>query len=213
MKKQDIIADYTVASLRKWVNVPDGGLLWTKEILKNDFFLSDLTFSEKRLEAQCMRNEFFCTGDIELKNRYRSIFATISNLLDSDVNPVKMSAYAYQKVLQTDWDMIYEQRKLNATELINKLKNNTNLKLIQKESGISDLYVPFNINERESVQQRLAALGIFNTIIWPLRDEQKKCCTVTKYIEEHMLAAPCDQRYRKKDMEYIAKEIERVLNE
>ena len=48
---------YIMASLRKWLSIPDGGVLWPLRPLKNQFFAEDTSFSAFRLRAQCMRKE------------------------------------------------------------------------------------------------------------------------------------------------------------
>lgn len=210
-KTKAFIPDYTVASLRKWLNVPDGGLLWSNAPLKNNNFSEDLSFSIKRLEAQCMRNNFFHNGDLNIKQQYRGIFSTVSDILDNDKLPARMSAYAYALARKADFKAIREQRKVNAETLIKILKD-AKVDFIQDEVGISDLYVAFKIEDRDYKQSKLSPIGIFNTIIWPLNDEQKSICETARLTEEHMLAAPCDQRYTVDDMKYIGEEMVRVFN-
>lgn len=205
--------DYIIASLRKWINVPDGGLLWTKRALKKVTFSEDTSFSEMRQKAQCMRNEFLTTGDNDLKTEYRKIFSTVSDIIDKDEIPSRMSDYSYKIANTVDWERIKIQRSENAACLINILKE-CNIQLIQDKVGFSDLYVAFVVDQRDFRQSKISQKGIFNTVIWPLNDEQKRRCNVAKFTEEHMLAAPCDQRYSVKDMQFIGKEIvNTIMNE
>ena len=199
--------DYIMASLRKWFPVPDGGLLWGKisKLLGND-----TTFSTTRLKAQCMRHEFLACGDESIKTEYRKIFSTVSDLMDED-EPSAMSAYAYALAKGTDWDWVRNTRQQNAETLISILSASPYITFIQDKGGLSDLYVPFTVPNRDEVQRRLSAEGIFNTIIWPLMDEQKSECKVAKFTEENMLAAPCDQRYSVDDMKTIGAEIVRLI--
>ena len=206
-RKSSFSPDYIIASLRKWLAIPDGGLLWGK-ISKP--FSSDTSFSRLRLQGQCMRNKYFQCGNEQLKAEYRKIFAEVSDIMDQD-EPSAMSAYSYTLTRDTDIDQIRSKRKKNAEVLISVLNQSPNISLIQDEPGFSDLYVPFTVSNRDDVQKRLSAEGIFNTIIWPISDEQKKACKTAKYTEENMLAAPCDQRYTVEDMHYIGQEIVRVI--
>lgn len=203
--------DYTIASLRKWINVPDGGIFWTEHMLRDAAFAEDDTFFSTRLSAQCMRRKFFETGDLSLKTEYRKIFSTVSDIMDSDPMPSRMSEYSYRLAVETDWNAIRKQRSENAKVLTAILSQNPFVKWIQNEPCRSDLYVPFMIPNRDAVQGLLSPLGVFNTIIWPLCDEQKSVCPIAKYTEEHMLAAPCDQRYSVKDMEYIGEKIDSAI--
>lgn len=206
-------ADYTLASIRKWLNVPDGGLLWCKRKLNNQKFEEDTVFTYKRLEAQQLRAHFFETGDQNLKEKYRSIFSTISDIIDNNKNPSKMSSYSFELLKATDFKHIRKARKNNAKELMNALKKCSHIRLLQNNISKSNLYVPFIIDDRDLIQNELNKLGIFNTIIWPISKEQKEKCKKAEYIEEHMLAAPCDQRYTIADMFFIGKDIVRIVNE
>ncbi len=202
--------DYRVASLRKWLPIPDGGLLWGKV---HGSFSKDTTFSETRLKAQNMRREFLQTGEAELKTEFRKIFSTVSDIMDNDPEPAAMSAYAYALAGRTDWSTVRTARKTNAETLIEILRGSEHIRFIQDEPGKSDLYVAFTVPNRDEVQKRLSAEGIFNTIIWPLSEEQKAICETAGFTEENMLAAPCDQRYTKEDMETIGREIVKVVND
>lgn len=204
--------DYIVASLRKWLNIPDGGLLWAKNLILDMDFSEDTSFCELRLKAQCMRNKYFLTGDENLKLEYRRIFSKVSNIMDSDRVPSRMSSYAFEIARKTDWNILREHRRRNSKELIKILKE-ASIKLIQKKEGVSDLYVAFMVDDREYKQKKLSSKGIFNTVIWPLNEKQKSACPVARFTGEHMLAAPCDQRYCVDDMKYIGNEIVRVINE
>lgn len=201
--------DYIMASLRKWIPVPDGGLLWGK-ISKS--FASDTSFSSERLQAQCMRHTYLQNGDESIKTAYRKIFSEVSDIMDLD-EPSFMSAYSYALAKDTDWERVRTVRKDNAETLISILRTSPHITFIQREAGSSDLYVAFTVNNRDTIQNRLSREGIFNTIIWPLNEEQRKTCEVAKRTEDFMLAAPCDQRYTVEDMKTIGYEIVRVVND
>lgn len=205
-------ADYVVASLRKWTNVPDGGLLWSGRPLKNDILTHESSFFKQRLYAQGLRRKFFQTGDALLKDEYRSIFSHVSDIMDQSDAPVAMSAYAYEMAKNTQWEQIRSIRRNNAEALLQVIADCPKLKLVQPAAGQSDLYVAFLVDDRDRIQRELSALGIFCTVIWPLSDQQKETCPVASDTCRRMLAAPCDQRYGIEDMRYIGKEIVRIVN-
>jgi hypothetical protein len=123
-------------------------------------------------------------------------------MLDAGMEPVRMSAYSYEILKEINFDEIRNARKQNAEKLIDILLS-ANIKVLQKKTGLSDLFVAFFIDNREERQNELSQIGVFNTIIWPLSKKQKEICKVAKYTEQNMLAAPCDQRYQTEDMEYV----------
>lgn len=200
--------DYVIASLRKWLPIPDGGLLWghISQELKED-----LTFSLQRLEAQIMRHSFLINGDVRIKTEFRKIFSSVSELLDND-EPCAMSSYSFELARKTDLELLRDVRMKNAAALMEILKSSPNISLIQDKPGVGDLYVAFNVNNRDEVQRRLSEKGIFNTIIWPLNEKQRLACDVARFTEASMLAAPCDQRYSVEDMMKIGNEIVKVVS-
>ena len=202
--------DFTVASLRKWIDIPDGGLMWPNRELKSKEYSEDLTFSEVRLRAQCMRNEYLQVGDESLKTEYRKIFSTVTDMIDEEKIPGLMSQYAYERVCHANLEEVNEKRSRNAQILISELKG---FAFVQDKTDRGDVYVAVLIENRDVVQKKLASIGIFCTIIWPLNDEQRAACEVAKYTEEHILTIYCDQRYSVEDMKYIASCVRRVCNE
>lgn len=202
--------DFTVASLRKWIDIPDGGLMWTDRKLKEKKYSEDLSFSEVRLRAQCMRNEFLRFGDKSIKTEYRKIFSTVTDMIDKEKLPGLMSQYAYERACHANLKEVNEARKRNAQVLIYELKGFT---FVQDKTGLGDVYVAVLIENRDEVQRKLASMGIFCTVIWPLNDEQRTACEVARYTEEHMLTIYCDQRHSIEDIKYIASSIRRVCNE
>ena len=206
-RTSDFCPEYTIASLRKWLPIPDGGLLWGKT---TKALGTDTAFSEKRLQAQGMRWEFLRCGDEAIKREYRQIFSTVSEIIDRD-EPSAMSAYAHALAQDTDWNEVCAVRKRNAAVLTTILRMSPYVTLIQDDPEQSALYVPFTVPNRDEIQRRLSSEGIFNTIIWPLTDLQKQICGIAKLTEETMLAAPCDQRYSEVDMEQIGAEMIRVI--
>lgn len=205
--------DYTVVSLRKWLAIPDGGIVWCHRKLHNHDFLDSTEFSERRLEAQCMRHKYLQTNEIELKPLFRRIFSNVSDIMDNNPEPCRMSAYSYELICKTNWKKIETIRESNSSCLISCFKHCEKIRLLQSQPKISDLYVPILVDNRDEIQKNLSEQGIYTTLIWPLSEEQKQVCRIARQTEEQMLAVPCDQRYDLDDMKYIAENIIHVVEE
>ncbi|MEG0834725.1 MAG: hypothetical protein RR413_04705 [Christensenellaceae bacterium] len=159
-----------------------------------------------------MRNRLLQSGDESLKPRFRRIFSTVTDMIDDDILPARMSEYTYQIASRTDFEAIRRIRESNAKMLIEELQS-LPITFLQAKAGFSDVYVPILVENRDEIQRNLSAMGIFCTVIWPLSDRQNACCRVAKQTEEQMLAVYCDQRYSADDMKYVASGIKRVYNE
>lgn len=66
------------------------------------------------------------------------------------------------------------------------------------------------VEKRTEFQKALAARGVYSQVLWPLTNEAKKICVNSKYMEEHMLAIPIDQRYFYDDIIEIAERINSI---
>jgi len=209
-RESEFQPDYVMGSLRKWLPVPDGGLLWSEKSLTKEIGSSS-EFAETRRYAQALRYDYLRDGDTDKKAEFRPIFSGVSDLIDEDKLPSYMSEYGYELAKRADISFITSAREKNAAVLISALKA-ANIKLINASVGSGDLYVGILVDNRDGIQKRLAERGIFATIIWPLDDEQKAACEVAKYTTEHMLAIYCDQRYDEDDMKHVAQNIVEIIN-
>ena len=209
-KQRQFEPDYTVASLRKWINVPDGGLLWTQRKLVNREIGVDISFAQVRSEAQQLRHDYLQTGDQTKKPIFRALFSQASDILDTDRLPFAMTQYSYELVRNANWEQIRRKRAENSRYLTDILQT-AGISTLGKDLPTSGLYVPLLAESRDAVQTKLSAMGIFNTVIWPLSKEKQEACPVAAYTCNHMLAAPCDQRYDTADMEYIGRQILKVI--
>lgn len=62
------------------------------------------------------------------------------------------------------------------------------------------LYFTIYVQDRPALQRLLAQDSIYAPVIWPIEDEKVLIDEEIKYIYDHILAVPCDQRYDGDDM-------------
>lgn len=206
-------ADSTVISIRKWLSIPDGGLLFTTDSFDNDYLL-DTKFSNIRKVAMQKKSEFLKTGDEEIKSQFRKLLNEASELLDVLACPYKMTDESMELLNKTDFDRMLNDRQRNAKILEKELMSlieKGKIKFISKDSESSTIYFPIVVNNRDWLQGKLAEKSVFCPVIWPLPVGAEDVCENSKFIAENMLAIPCDQRYSAEDMLIIAKTISDVL--
>jgi hypothetical protein len=217
----DFKPDYSVCSIRKWLAIPDGGILFSK-ITAGDFTKNEDTFfSDIRTMAFKNKNKYFKTGDTELKDLFRSQFSEANEYLDNDDKVVGMSKESVELLMNIDFRKIAETRGKNIDALSTGLSAlsaglRTEDKIRQlgpkKLNGVN-IYYPIIISDRDKIQHELAIKGIYCPVIWPLPPKAAGVCGTSDYISNNMLAIPCDQRYSSFDMNYITDEIKKVLGE
>lgn len=203
--------DVTVASIRKWIPIPDGGLLWgnvSAETAKND------TFATLRKEAMVKKSQYLQTGEEALKNDFRHMLGQASECLDESAVPHGITEESAELLKQLDFAKIYAARQQNAKALLQSLTPEENrLQMITNTPEKSTLYFPILVKDQGKVQSELAKVGIYCPVIWPVPQKAQGVCPVAEYTAEHMLGVPCDQRYTPEDMTYIGQQIMRIVHE
>lgn len=209
-KFQKTGADHYIASLRKWIALPDGGVAIT---FGNKINLGGLNIHEKlvsqNIKASLMKYEYTNSLDIKLKPEFRRLFYSSENMLDTDCSVYKMSNTSKGIFSKTDFKDLMDIRRCNYSYLLNYLRKQSIVKPIFNylpEHAVP-LYFPIIVKgNRAKLQKHFAINEIYLPIFWPIPNVCKNQLTnSTSYIYQNILCIPCDQRYSHKDMNRIIK--------
>lgn len=222
-RTQDILAermseftpDLTVASIRKWTAIPDGGLLWSKSITCGPG-TEDKEFAQLRIRAMQQKSRYLRTGDLLLKDQFRNLLGTASELLDISIEPIAMTQEATDLMSQLDLESMFSCRQENVRmlqELLLPMVEQGAICFVSDRPERSTLYFPVLVEDQKWFQTELAKVGIYCPVIWPVPEEARGICPVAEYTAEHMLGIPCDHRYSQADMAYIGGQIVRLCHE
>lgn len=205
-------ADYYVLSLRKWLEIPDGGVAIS---MHNTIDESSLSYSEHNeivglfRDASILKHEYTLSMNSELKPQFRERFYKMEALFDvgSEINTIsKKSNYVLKK---TDFEFIKQRRRENFEVLLNNLSEHAIIRpcFNKLDPKVVPIYFPVFVNKnRKELQQHLAKNDVFAPILWPIPEV---CGQLTKNkrnnLYDSILSVPCDQRYDISDMKYIIK--------
>ena len=64
---------------------------------------------------------------------------------------------------------------------------------------------PIIVNNRDTIQKRLAQAGVYAPVLWPIPSKARARCSVSARMSDQMLSIPIDQRYNYDDIEDIAR--------
>ncbi|MBP5769841.1 MAG: hypothetical protein J6W75_00565 [Bacteroidaceae bacterium] len=207
--------DYYVGSLRKWLEIPDGGFLETTQDRLFSFNHEreyNLPFASRQTDAMYLRGLYFSTGKQMVKEISRRLNQEAVNTTDEKVSPHRMDSLSYSVWKGADLREIEKKRHSNFRILFEALKGNEHYRPVCQD--ISDvttapLYFTIYVSKRTELQRTLAASQIYAPLIWPLENEKMCVSDDVAYIYQHILAIPCDQRYGKEDMLRIIDIIEK----
>jgi hypothetical protein len=202
-------ADYCIASLRKTLPLPEGGILWSplnhslpsqgSSSLENDLI------SYQRLSAMLLKALYIndCASD---KSIYRKIFleteSAFADLKQSGMSNICLSLFNNFNI--SDW---YKQKKKNwfqlatlAEEGIDFLKPED----IKSSTPFSFILRLPNKDQRDSLRNALIRHLIYPAILWnlPIGTDPSLLS-----ISEILLSIHCDSRYDSKQMEYLKNQL------
>lgn len=214
-------ADWCVASLRKTLPVPDGGVLWSPKV--HDLpLLSRLTkersvASLERLAAMLLKKLY-----LEGKERSRDVFRrlAISGEFHMGVGPVSgISDWAAELVRNLPIDQWQRQRKRNHNLLAKALQDLPWGRIMMPEDD--ERCTPFSLiivcdssQRRADVFRRLVALNIYPAILWPL--EKPMVGSIAEAfldLSRRLISIHCDMRYGRKDLQRIVTALKSIGTE
>ena len=196
--------DAVLASLRKWAALPEGGMLRTDigKIIAG----VDLRFGDTRREAMELKVRYLETWEPGLKKEFLDMLHSAEHLLDESSEPCGMSAEYEALLRRIDFAALLEKRRANVARLYVRLAalDGTRLHFLSRHPEESTLYFPIYLENRGEIQRAMAQHGVYCPVIWPEPEAAHGVCEVSRYVTEHMLALPCDQRYTPENMDFIA---------
>lgn len=194
-------ADYLVYSPRKFVGVPDGGLL----VSRKGAPLPALPLTAppsgwwwKSFAAVLQRHESDLDG---VERRWHQLFQ--ESEADAPCGPYAMSEFSRVLIERAfDYDDIGAKRRRNYQRLLQRLQH---LALFARlPDGVVPLGFPIRVRNRDAVRQALIRAKIFPPVHWSIAG-----LVPGEFKESHRLSAEiltlvCDQRYGVTDMDRTA---------
>jgi dTDP-4-amino-4,6-dideoxygalactose transaminase len=202
-------ADMVLFSPRKFLGVPDGGILIAKPELPLPFPKLDRPPAPwwlKALSAAVQRTEF------DLGSQDRRWFELFQQLeREQPVGHYAMSELASSLLLHSfDYPAIAQRRVDNFQLLAGSLGS---IALFPSLSpGTVPLGFPICVNNRDRLRQHLFEHAIYPAHHWPIQDIVPPQFEASHRLSAGILTLPCDQRYGSADMQRMAQLVLQALN-
>ena len=196
--------DYIIGSIRKWLPIPDGGFaasqhelpVFRKEQAGYDYTLYYLT-------AQLMKHEYLNDSNLDKQHFLRLSNKGMDSLF-SDYTIREMSEISARVMFNTDFIAVRRKRIENYRCLYQSLQGIQEIKLMVEPSETSvPLGMIISTEERDNLFQHLVKNGVYCNIHWRPNESTMQFAD-SDYLSKHCLTIPCDQRYGKTEMDYIA---------
>ena len=192
-----VLADYSFASIRKWMGVIDGAVVNGVK----DCQLKPYPHLECKEQAMRMKKAFI-EGDKSVdKQAFLSLYSEFGHHLAEDYQNYEMDDLSYALYKTEDLSAIRRKRRENAKYLHENLKG---VKCIGNLSNnVVPLFVPVffeTTEQRDAVRKKLIEAQIYCPIHWP-KPAQIPADFEANKIYDTELSLICDQRYDLTDME------------
>jgi hypothetical protein len=202
---KEIESDFYVISLRKWLEIADGGLVLSNHKINNNGITNEARASilTNFNEASLLKSAFVEHANEDVKQKYRALFYQNEDLYDSSEGIFKMNESSLIRFKHYNWNETVIRRRNNYQYILNNLLHKDIAPIfVQLPANVVPLYFPFYTNSRTALQKKFAENSIYAPIIWPLSGLVEKTNN-SNYIYDSILCFPIDQRYDLSDMKRI----------
>lgn len=194
------IGDYCICSLRKWLPIPDGGVLYSSKRLGNINFRNFNKWdANENINAMFIKN-LHLKYNIECKDIYRNKFKREEQIIDSNKDAYLMSDISkiFLKYLSVN-DI--SKKRIENMNILNELGLNC---CISFENNEIPFVFPMYLKNRDFVRTQLCDNNIYCPVLWPVECSFNE---VAKEISDNIIMIPIDQRYNSESMNFIVNNI------
>jgi hypothetical protein len=201
--------DFYVGSIRKWLGIPDGALLYSDKFdMPNNLDVTETLFVSLRSKALDLKLKYSHSADPKLKEDYRELMSCAETSIAEGQLYYKISEKSLDYLNNLDVSTLKIARKKNFNYLYNMVKDISEISFpLNIEKLLSNEIIPFSlpvlVDNRDDIQKKLAKRNLFAPLLWPLNNSSRKLCSVSANLENKMLSIPIDQRYDFSDMNLI----------
>lgn len=204
-------ADWCIASLRKTLPIPEGGILWSP---KNHQlpepavqFDENILLAKKRWKAMRLKKDYI-ENKISDKNEFRKLFLETESDFDKlPIAQITQDCIAFLNKFDTKtW---FQQKQVNWNVLSDIQSDKVQLLKRETETcnNFSFIMLFQEAVTRDEARNLLIANSIYPAILWEIPEEKPGA----KDISDKMLSIACDGRYSTEDILILKSKIENIL--
>lgn len=211
-------ADYSIASFRKTIPVPDGGGLWSNNqkplpVVSEDSTCSLTTAVAFKLQAMLLKKTYLRDG-VDTKQQYLSLFSRGEEQLA--LAGTEISVLSENIIKNFAWQEWRQRRVHNYSILREQLRGIDGVEiLISQETYLC----PFSVillfkdqNMRDRIRTLLANSSIYTAVLWPMTKEDSKWAGQESVdFSKRLLSIHCDGRYSEVDMMEISQRLKNIM--
>lgn len=197
------IGDYMVCSIRKWMPIPGGGILYYNG---NKLKLNKPNYSRSNGNLRCygmILKDLFLQRNFDYNQDYRELFIESERILDKQKEIFKISDLSKFIASCICINKIKEKRKTNLELIIAKLKEMNINPAIGFRSSDIPLTLPIRVHNRDHLRKFLIDKNIYCAVHWPFDNNQPAQRMFARRNADELISLPIDQRYNGDHIVYL----------
>lgn len=206
-------ADWCIASLRKSIPIPEGGMVWSPKGHRITTHFSNTQANQQlttiRWRAMEIKADYIVGKNVK-KDTYRKLYIDTENCFNHlDMSTIDKRSLVYlSKFDIKEWLFT---KKNNWILLRSLISIPYEILTPEKEQGkmFSLILLTNSKKERDMLRSKLIEKQIYPAILWSIPEDNKH--TKVKDFSERMISIHCDGRYCKDDMIILANIINQSL--
>lgn len=209
--QQEIIGDVAIASLRKWLPIPQGAVLYTLGGgICNQIRYPDRESRDNTCAAGMVLKKLFLNDGYDTNSMYRDIFVKCADGVDSCQDIERISQFAFFALKCFEVGKIIKQRKENANQLAKFLKGK-GMVIRDFSDAECPLAYPVRVKNRDDFRKYLIDNRVYCAVHWPFNGFKPADRIMAKRNAEELISLPIDQRYGVKEMDYLCEIIDKYM--
>ena len=216
--KERTIGDYCIASLRKWMPVPEGGVIYSMYDLPQTWRKLEHIRSSGKINAMVLKQVFLgqmrdykeLAGLTVFNEAYRHIFMQEEERIDREKYYAISDLSAF--LLQCEDVSEIERARRKNYQYLGELLYREGISLYgwkqYQKNDNSELTVPYTallrLRDRNQLRNYLMDHKIYCAVHWPIEMQEQYTHIHVSEWSKQLISLPIDQRYRDAEMEFLA---------
>ena len=197
--------DYQFSSIRKWFPIVSGASLkiMNNNTLEFQLKSNHLDIYDFKKEAMALKQEYIVQNQNSLlKKEFLERFKRFNSKFGQYYENRAIDEYSMRFIEKAYVDQYRIRRERNSEFIINELKDEHHLNMIDYYSNTAQLFIPIFFNDKETrdrIRHLLIENGIYCPFHWPIPNEKDKGI-MQQDLYDRELSIICDHRYTPEDL-------------
>lgn len=207
--EKQTIGDYVICSIRKWLPISGGGVLYYKhDPLKLDQLDYPKSTDNYRNYGMVLKDLFLKEGH-DFKNIYREIFIESEGRIDKQKKICGISDFSRFICSCVSVNDLISTRRRNMKKLKTALERFGMKPAVDFDSSSVALAYPIRLKNRDDMRSYFIDNKIYCAVHWPFDGNMPEQRPFAKKNADELISLPIDQRYDEEHMQYLIDVISR----